>query len=117
VGGGIANQDGAVLTVSHTLLFGNLALGGDGGPSGNGGNGLGGGLYISGGTAQLESACIVDNQAVGGSGGAGGQDSQGIGGGVYIATGISACADGGTRIDYNFASTSDDDVFGVLGVC
>jgi hypothetical protein len=35
-----SNHDGAVLKVSHTLLVGNRARGGDGVPGGNGGDGL-----------------------------------------------------------------------------
>jgi hypothetical protein len=116
-GGAIANQDGAALTVLHTLLVGNLARGGNGGLDGNGGDGLGGGLYISGGSLQLEHTRITDNHAVGGHGGAGGHDGHGVGGGLYVVAAVSACADDATVIVDNLASTSDDDIFGVVGKC
>jgi hypothetical protein len=109
------NQDGAVLTVRHTLLAGNLARGGDGGPGGNGGDGLGGGLYVSGTTVQVEHTHITANQAVGGSGGEGGHDGQGVVGGVSIAAG-SVCIKE-TKIKDNEASTSDNDIFGPYTLC
>jgi hypothetical protein len=41
----------------------------------------------------------------------------GQGGGLYLTPGGVACADLATAIFANHASTSDDDVFGDLGVC
>ena len=51
---------------------------------------------------------------VGGAAGAGGTGGLGQGGGLYNQIGAVARADGDTRIIGNNASTSDDDVFGVV---
>jgi hypothetical protein len=40
-----------------------------------------------------------------------------VGGGLYLTPGGLACADLLTAIFANDASTSDDDVFGTLGLC
>jgi hypothetical protein len=58
----------------------------------------------------------VFNQAEGGAG-EGGSAGLGQGGGLYLTPGGIACADLRTAILANHASTSDDDVFGDLGVC
>ena len=95
----------------------NLALGGAGGFGGNGGDGLGGGIYedaLS--RLTLTGDTIDKNHATGGAVGAGGSDGPGIGGGLYLAPGGFACADLLTVIAGNHATTSDDDVSGVLGV-
>jgi hypothetical protein len=55
--------------------------------------------------------------AQGGQGDAPGNAGQGIGGGVYLAAGSIACEDVLTVIAHNHASTGNDDVFGVLGLC
>jgi hypothetical protein len=65
----------------------------------------------------LLGSIVTDNEAIGGAGAAGFSDGTGKGGGLYIATGGSACADDATVIHGNSASTSDDDAFGVLGIC
>jgi hypothetical protein len=120
LGGGIANLLGSMLTVGNSTLDYNGAIGGNGGV---GGNGLGGGIYNDGSTASgvssltVTGSTITDNQAQGGQGGAPGKAGQGIGGGVYLAAGGSACEDVLTVIAHNHASTSNDDVFGVLGIC
>ena len=46
--------------------------------------------------------------------GIGGSDGQGVGGGIYIVASGTVCVDLVTNITHNHASTSDDDVFGVL---
>jgi hypothetical protein len=56
----------------------------------------------------------VFNRADGGAAGAGGSAGLGVGGGVYVAPGGVASADPWTFIFANDASTSDDDVFGIL---
>ncbi len=56
-------------------------------------------------------------QGVAGLSGKGGSAGQGVGGGVYVAPGGTASADARTVIFGNYASTSDDDIFGTLGVC
>jgi hypothetical protein len=101
----------------------NRAVGGDGNSGGNGGKGLGGGIYQDTGpiltptSLTLAGATVVDNHAVGGAAGTGGSDGQGIGGGIYVTAGGVACADVLTVIGGNHASTSDDEVFGDLGSC
>jgi hypothetical protein len=117
-GGGLADLLGASLTVSNTTVEDNQALGGTGGASGNGGNGLGGGIYEdASSTLTLMGDTIDKNHAIGGAAGLGGSDGQGTGGGLYIALGGVACADALTVIFGNHATASNDDVFGVLGVC
>ena len=64
----------------------------------------------------IEYSRITTNRAVGGAAGTGGSDGEGVGGGIYIAAG-SVCVDPETIIAGNFASTSDDDVFGDLEEC
>ena len=118
-GGGIANLNGGVLTVSNSLIALNRAIGGVGN-GGNGGNGLGGGVFNGGpspvGTPSLtlQRSLIALNRADGGVAVGGGSAGLGQGGGLYIAAGGLASADPWTLISANDASTSDDDVFGIL---
>jgi hypothetical protein len=123
-GGGISNQGGPTLTVGgisttviDSLVSDNQAQGGNG-STGNGGNGLGGGIF-SDATAVLTvtGSTITGNDAIGGTGAAGFSNGKGVGGGAYIAPGGSACEDDATVIALNLASTSNDDVFGVLTTC
>jgi hypothetical protein len=99
------------------LLF-NRAVGGAGG-AGNGGNGLGGGVFNGGSSPfgpsnlTLHGCLVALNRADGGAAGGGGSAGQGVGGGVYVSPGGIAAADL-TVIFANDASTSDDDVFGIL---
>jgi hypothetical protein len=115
-GGGIANPFGGVLTVSNSLVALNRAVGG----AGNGGDGQGGGIFNGGpsrvGTPSLtlQRSLLVFNQASGGAV-VGGSAGSGVGGGLYLSPGGAASADAWTFIRANDASTSDDDVFGVLG--
>jgi hypothetical protein len=119
LGGGVLNGrvsdlTGApsVLTFDQSMIAGNQAIGGTGGCGGNGGNGKGGSLYVlSGSTITLTSVQVRGNQATGG---AAGQAGQGAGGGVYVQSGATVFADALTIISGNHASTSDDDVFGVI---
>jgi hypothetical protein len=74
------------------------------GGGGNGGDGLGGGLYNDGtSTLTVTLSTVTDNYATGGIAG------QGIGGGVY-SLGIFAY-DPTTIIKKNHASTRNDDIF------
>jgi hypothetical protein len=101
------------LTLSGSAVAGNVAAGGPGGANANGGNGDGGGIYLASGTACLQHSSIVGNLAVGGIAGSGGSLGEGIGGGIYIAS----LADAGapdTLIFANKASTSNDNIFGIL---
>ena len=117
-GGGIANLNGGALTVSDSLIALNQAVGGAG-DGGDGGNGQGGGIFNGGAIPirparlTLEGSLIALNQADGGvsDGGSGGL---GQGGGLYLVPGGLASADAWTRVFANDASTSDDDVFGIL---
>jgi hypothetical protein len=116
-GGPILTTEGISATFNDCLVADNLAQGGNG-SAGNGGNGLGGGIFMD---AQailtLHGSTITGNEADGGTGAAGFSDGNGQGGGVYVATGGSACEDDATVIAQNLASTSNDDVFGVLSNC
>lgn len=117
-GGGVANLFGGVLTVSSSLIALNRAIGGaaDGG---NGGDGEGGGIFNGGpstvGTPSLtvKRSLVALNRADGGPAAGGGSPGQGLGGGVFIAPGGLASVHM-TAILANDASTSDDDVFGIL---
>jgi len=115
-GGAITNENGGILTVTNSLLLLNEAIGGAG-ATGNGGNGLGGGVFNGAPnpfgvpSLTLEDSLVVLNRAEGGAAGAGG--SAGLGGGLYLAPGGVAHADR-TAVFANDASTSDDDVFGIL---
>jgi hypothetical protein len=91
-------------------------LGGEGDSGSNGGNGLGGGLYVAGGsdmvTVTVADSRIERNKAEGGEGGGRHHhrdDGQGIGG-VYIAGGTVCLRD--TLVRHNDADTSHDNIFG-----
>jgi hypothetical protein len=120
-GGGIVNLNGGILTVTDSALIGNLAIGGAGGTGGgHGGNGLGGGIFNGApnpfGTPSLTllGSIVAFNQADGGAAGSGGSAGLGVGGGLYLSSGGVASADPDTLIFANHATTSDDDVFGIL---
>jgi phospholipase/lecithinase/hemolysin len=99
LGGAIANLNGASLSVSHSLLFGNSARAGDGG------DGLGGGIYNgSGSVLVVEDSALVANYAIGPRGG------RGFGGGLYEARGSNTTLRG-TLLLGNFATTDGWDVY------
>jgi hypothetical protein len=116
-GGAIANENGGVLTVSDSLITFNQAIGGSS-HGGDGGNGLGGGIFngapnpFGTPTVTLRRSLVAFNRAVGVASD-GGTAGLGQGGGLYLSPGAVASADL-TGILFNDASTSDDDVFGVL---
>ena len=104
LGGGVSVAGGTAL-LSNVSLASNTAQGGNGGQGtpvcsmgycrpgigGPGGNGLGGALYVAGGTVSLTGARVEANSALGGHGGNApggtkGPDGLGEGGGMYIAT-------------------------------
>ncbi len=100
-GGGIQNDaPGAVLTVDGGTIIGNFAIGGAGG-----GPGEGGGVYSSG-SAAFSGVLIALNSAIGGSGG-----GQGVGGGLYVTMGTLTLT-GSTKVLGNFATTSNDNIYG-----
>jgi hypothetical protein len=144
-GGGIANQQGADLTLVGTTVAGNIASGGSSGQGstlGSGGSGLGGGIETDAFSTLVASGGVLfGNAAIGGSGGgngfggavytlgtttftdtlftlnvaAGGSvGGQGTGGGLYIAAGTTTLA-GKTKVVGNFATTSNNDIFGPFG--
>jgi hypothetical protein len=109
-GGGIDNANRSTATVTGTLIGGNQAIGGSG--TVTGGDGIGGGLYNEiRSDVTLIGCAITGNQAIGGSGPTAGS---GIGGGVYNVDGGTVWVDVVTAIVANDASTSEDDVFGIL---
>jgi hypothetical protein len=78
-------------------------------PDGDGGNALGGGLYVDpGATLNLTASSVTGNTANGGEEGSGGNDGQGWGGGVYN---VGAFTSVSTVIRGNHASTSDNDIY------
>jgi hypothetical protein len=81
---------GGSVTLTSDVLENNSAVGGRGEtgcPSGAGGNGLGGGLYVGAGAiVTMCSDTIAFNVASGGAGGSGAPSGQGEGGGIYIAS-------------------------------
>ena len=124
-GSGLPNVFGSALIVSDCTINDNRAGGGEGEPGGNGGNGLGGGIYNDGSAAfgvsslTITGSTITHNRAIGGEGEDGGGDGQGIGGGCYFASGGSVCLDNFTQahVKHNQASTSNDDKFGSFSSC
>jgi hypothetical protein len=84
IGGALANQFGAVATLTSTTFTGNLAMGGAGSTGSNGSDGLGGALANIGASMLTVSGCTLSgNQAVGGAGGSGANGGSGFGGSVY----------------------------------
>jgi hypothetical protein len=138
LGGGIYSS--GAMTMTGCSIVNNQAIGGRGGdggfiqggapgeggpmPGAPGGNGLGGGLYVAGGTVTLLDTAITGNSANGGGGGSGskgqphGAPGQGIGGGVYFDATTVAGLDPYTRDHFsrNHASTSDTDIHGSYAV-
>ena len=56
------------------------------------------------------------NAALGGSAGTGGASGQGLGGGLYIVPTAGVTLSKSTRVFLNFASTSDDNIFGTYTI-
>ncbi len=102
-GGGI-DDEGSLLAIANSLIAGNQANGGHGNngtvsqsEGGGGGAGLGGGLYVNGGSVQIDTTTISGNTARGGDGGKGftgdlvgdngGDGGPAAGGGVCLGPG------------------------------
>jgi arylsulfate sulfotransferase len=107
--------------VSDQLAGESQAASGAGGDEGSGG--LRGGDGEDGGanndaTANLEllATDISFNRDVSGATGKVGVAEQGLGGGLYLTPGGTASADARTAIFGNYAASSDDDLFGTLGM-
>jgi phospholipase/lecithinase/hemolysin len=112
LGGGLANLNGAALTVSNSVIAWNSAVGGDRLADGAGGDALGGGIYNGPASSlDLRQSILLGNTAQGGTGTSWSRNGKGLGGGVYLAAGGSALKQA-TWIVGNFASTSGNDVFG-----
>jgi hypothetical protein len=139
LGGGIYST--GALTLQGCVIQNNLAVGGRGGDGGlipqsmpghltrraydasDGGNGLGGGLYIGAGTATVRNSAITTNTAKGGAGGDGyrsaglhsrsGSSGTGVGGGIYIHAVASVGLDASTvKQTVRNAASSYKDIFG-----
>ena len=123
VGGGInvgtgvllfASPDNCSLTLTNSTLFGNQAVGGAGGSGGIGGNGSGGGVSVlAGSSAAIDATWIFANAALGGVAGCGGVSGQGVGGGLYIDSDAVVVLSTSSEVFFNFASTSNNNIFGV----
>jgi hypothetical protein len=110
--------------VGYNTGFYSPPYGGNGGNGGNGESGLGGGLYVAGGTVTLTSATVSSNGAWAGAGGLGGggditiglngRPGLGQGGGLFIAPVAAVGLDPFTvqHVLNNTASTSYPDIFG-----
>jgi hypothetical protein len=119
-GGGIYSN-GALTLEAGTIVQNNQAIGGDGGlmlgvngvSRRPGGNGLGGGVYIAGGTATLTHSTMTANNARAGLG-IYGTKAVGEGGGLYIDPAATVSLDAFTvaNILNNTASTADPDIHG-----
>jgi hypothetical protein len=107
LGGGIANSLGGTADITDSLVALNRATGGDGGLGAGGGVFNGSPTPLGTPTLTLVHSLVALNRADGGPSGTG------LGGGLYLAPGGVATADL-TTVFANHASTSDDDVFGVL---
>ena len=93
---GIANNPTAVLDLSGSTIENNTA--GD----------LNGGIGNFLGTVKITSSVVSGNAAPSG----GGDGGQGIGGGLYIASGSATTLTGKTVVVLNFATTSNNDIYG-----
>jgi hypothetical protein len=62
--------------------------------------------------ASIDATLITFDTSMGGASGSGGASGQGSGGGLYIDTGAGVTLSKSSKFLFNFASTSDDDIFG-----
>ncbi len=88
IGGGIENAYNSTLTVSNSLIVGNEAIAGRGGPGTSpvlAGVGMGGGIDDSAySSATISDSIIAGNLALGGTGGPGNDGGAGLGGGISV---------------------------------
>jgi hypothetical protein len=144
-GGGLYISGGAA-TLTSVTVSSNTARGGDGGTGrctsgsfvgygtagGNGGNGLGGGLYVAGGSIDLHNLTVTGNTAAGGAGGQGGSCGKkgkrmgpngspglGEGGGLYIDAAAAVCLDVFTQshVQKNYAAKGSANIDGTYTTC
>jgi hypothetical protein len=111
-GGGIWSSGGSLTLTGGTRLDGNYALGGRGGPSGNGGNAFGGGIYANLTKVTVGPGTIVESCfAFGGGGGyrsasVAGSGGSASGGGLYVTgstTALAAVALTGATLQQDYA--------------
>jgi parallel beta-helix repeat protein len=138
LGGGLY-VSGGTASLTNVTLYSNTARGGDGANGGtvdlcgrtgcskfhvgggSGGDGLGGGMYVAGGTVSVDNTTVDQNSAVGGTGGsspkgfAQGSAGLGEGGGIYIAAAASVCLDAFTLA--HVTQNAPDNVFGSYTIC
>ena len=117
------------LTLAGALISGNLALGGNGGAftitsgtGGNGGDGVGGAVYVDGPTTSISLHVLMSNTAQGGNGGSGittsttgvgGVGGNGIGGALYAADSLVTVSL--ALIDLNYAKGGKAGTGGSVG--
>jgi hypothetical protein len=111
------------IEVFQNTLSANQVLGGSGGYAGdgghfpgvygNGGDGVGGGLWIGAGIVGLKHSTLSTNRATGGDS-LGGQAGRGMGGGLFVRMGV-ALQTRNTILAGNTAQTNAPDVSGNLG--
>jgi len=82
-GGGILVANGATLDLENCILTNNVAFGGQGGPSGGGGEGWGGAIACFGSLTMVR-CTLAGNSALGGPAPSAGFGSNGRGGGLYL---------------------------------
>jgi hypothetical protein len=125
VGGGLANAveafafgdpDAAYLKVSNCAIFGNLTQGGTSGSGPQGGDGLGGGIFVGSGTVMLEAVLVNGNQSQGGADSQQNTTGNGLGGGVYVDPSATVTADMETVIAGNQATKSNNDIWGTISI-
>ena len=104
------------MTVSNCQIIANTAAGGTADSSAQGGDGLGGGLYIGSGTGMLAAVLVSGNQAQGGADNQGNTTGKGLGGGVYVDPRATAYANMETLIAGNHASKDKDDIWGTVTI-
>ncbi len=115
-GGGVANLLGSTAVIVNTFIQANTAEGGGGGTRGAGGIALGGGLENDATSkTTFTHSSVFSNQALAGIG-LMGNGGYGFGGGVANETGGIVIRDRSTVLFSNQASTSSNDVFGVVKV-
>ncbi len=117
-GGGISLIVVPSALVTGCTLAGNVAQGGAGGSGGVGAPGVSGGIDLAfGSSVTVSNTTLINNQAIGGAGGAGDVGceggGEGVGGGINVGTGAGVTLSKSSKVLFNFASTSNDNIFGV----
>ncbi len=126
-GGAAYNDAASTLSISLSLISLNTAEGGAGGSGGGSGGAADGGAIdkagpddvyspsLPGTVLSLSNTVVIANLAQGGSAADGSDVGLGIGGGLYLAEGGTAALKS-TVVAANFASTTDDNIYGTYTV-